>query len=116
VNDKPHPVLGKAAGGAVLGGLAGLLFLVPVAGLAIGAAAGGLIGRAGRTGAEDDIKAFTSVISDQMKPGSSAFIVFGESTAPARVADEMAKWGGVVVSAELSDDVEAQFQAALDKG
>jgi uncharacterized membrane protein len=47
VGDENHPVLKGAGIGAVVGILTGAIFLIPVAGLALGAAAGGLFGRWG---------------------------------------------------------------------
>ncbi len=58
IGDENHPVLKGAGIGAVVGVLTGAIFLIPVAGLALGLAAGGLLGRYGKSGAEDDFKQF----------------------------------------------------------
>src|SRR6476660_10499995 len=43
-----------AAGGALWGGLIGLIFLAPLLGMAIGAAAGGVAGKVADVGVNDD--------------------------------------------------------------
>src|SRR3954468_8358367 len=61
-----------AAGGALWGGLIGLLFLAPVVGMAIGAASGALGGKMADVGANDD---FMKQLGEKLSPGSAALIV-----------------------------------------
>ena len=61
-----------AAGGALWGGLIGLIFLMPLFGMAIGAASGAAAGALADTGVDDK---FMKELGTQMTPGSAAVIV-----------------------------------------
>ena len=75
IGDENHPVLKGAGIGALVGVLTGAIFLIPVAGLALGAAVGGLLGRHGKSGAEEDFKNFQQTVTAELKPGSRALVV-----------------------------------------
>ena len=56
-----------AAGGAVWGGLIGLLFLAPLVGMAVGAASGAIAGKFADVGANDD---FMKQLGAKLPPGA----------------------------------------------
>lgn len=104
--------LGKrgALGGAVWGGLIGLIFLVPVAGIAVGAASGAIAGHFSDYGIEDN---FVKDVSQQLKPGSAGLFLLVRSATPDRVLAEMQQYGGTILRTNLSTDAEERLQAAL---
>jgi uncharacterized membrane protein len=99
-----------AAGGAVWGGLIGLLFLAPVVGMAVGAASGALGGKMADVGINDD---FLKTLGEKLTPGSAALIVLSQSNAPEKVLERVAKYGGEVIQTSLSEDQEQQLRSAL---
>ena len=90
------PTAAGAAGGAVWGGLIGLLFLAPVVGMAVGAASGALGGKMADVGINDD---FLKTLGEKLTPGSAALIVLTQSNAPDKVLERVAKYGGEVAYA-----------------
>src|SRR3954465_14629327 len=76
------PGAAGAAGGALWGGVIGLLFLAPLVGMAIGAAAGGAAGRGPRVGINDK---FMKDLGAKLVPGSAALIVLVRSSTPDKV-------------------------------
>jgi uncharacterized membrane protein len=99
-----------AAGGAVWGGLIGLLFLAPLVGMAVGAASGALGGKMADVGINDD---FMKGLGEKLTPGSAALIVLTQSNAPDKVLERVAKYGGEVIQTSLSDDQEQHLRSAL---
>jgi uncharacterized membrane protein len=100
-----------AVGGALWGGLIGLLFLMPVAGLAVGAAAGALSGALSDYGIDDN---FVKGLAEEIKPGSSAIFMLVKTWTFDKVEPELAKFGGKILTSNVSNDMEQKFQAALD--
>ena len=108
-----HDLTGAGAlGGGFWGLLFGLLFFVPILGLAVGAGLGALIGHYSDYGID---KEFMEGIRAQMKPGSSAIFVLVRKSTPDKVIPEIAKYGGTVLQSNLSEDAEQKLQAALDE-
>jgi uncharacterized membrane protein len=99
-----------AAGGAMWGGLIGLLFLAPVVGMAVGAASGALGGKMADVGVNDN---FMKTLGEQLTPGSAALIVLSQSHAPEKVLERVAKYGGEVIQSSLSDEEEQRLRSAL---
>ena len=99
-----------AAGGALWGGLIGLLFLAPLFGMAIGAATGGLAGKFTDTGVSDD---FLKQLGEKMPSGGAALIVLGRSDAPDRVLERIRSYGGEVIQTSLDQEQEDRLKAAL---
>ena len=99
-----------AAGGAMWGGLIGLLFLAPLFGMAIGAASGALAGKMSDAGVNDD---FMKQLGAKLPPGGAALIALGRSDTPDRVLDRLRPFGGEVIQTSLSDEDEARLRAAL---
>lgn len=115
VGDENHPVLKGAGIGAVVGVLTGAIFLIPVAGLALGAAAGSLLGRWGKSGAEDDFKGFQKTVSSELQPGGGAILLLIQTDAPERVVNDLGHFGGKLISYDLTDKQLAELQKEIDK-
>lgn len=99
-----------AAGGALWGGLIGLLFLAPLFGMAIGAASGALGGKMSDVGVNDD---FMKQLGAKLPPGGAALIALGRSDAPDRVLERLRPYGGEVIQTSLSEEDEARLRSAL---
>src|SRR6476619_5786879 len=80
-----------AAGGALWGGLIGLLFLAPLFGMAIGAASGAVAGKLTDAGVNDD---FMKQLGAKVPSGSAALIALGRADAPEKVLDRLKQYGG----------------------
>jgi uncharacterized membrane protein len=104
------PTGAGAAGGALWGGLIGLIFLAPLFGMAIGAAAGGVAGKMTDVGVNDD---FMKNLGAKLGPGGAALIVLGRAQAPERVVDRVKQYGGEVIQTSLDTDQEEHLRAAL---
>ena len=103
------------AAGAVSGGfwgaLVGLLFLNPLFGFAIGAAAGAISGALTDVGIDDN---FMKELGATLKPGTAALCVLIRQMTADKVLDEIKKFGGTVVKTNLSNENEAKLRAALE--
>ena len=101
-----------AAGGALWGGLIGLIFLMPLFGIAIGAATGAAAGAMSDYGIDDK---FMKELGQKLPEGGAAtFVLVKEATAD-KVVPEVAKYGGHVLQTSLSNEQEAALQDAFDK-
>jgi uncharacterized membrane protein len=99
-----------AAGGAMWGGLIGLLFLAPLFGMAIGAASGALAGKMTDTGVDDNL---VKQLGAKMPPGGAALIMLGHASARDKVLERVQSFGGEVVQTSLNEDDEERLRAAL---
>jgi uncharacterized membrane protein len=99
-----------AAGGALWGGLIGLIFLVPLFGMAIGAASGAIAGKFSDTGVDDE---FMKRLGSELDEGKAAVILLVRDITADKVLPEI-KIPGTVIQTSLSNDDEAALQAALD--
>jgi uncharacterized membrane protein len=99
-----------AAGGALWGGLIGLIFLVPLFGMAIGAASGAIAGALSDTGVDDD---FMKRLGSELDEGKAALILLVRDVTADKVLPEI-KIPGTVIQTSLSNEDEAALQAALD--
>ena len=104
------PGAAGAAGGALWGGLIGLLFLAPFLGMAVGAAAGGAAGAMSDLGVNDK---FMKDLGEDLQPGNAAVLVLVRDSTPDKVLPRISEYGGRVVHSSLSNEAEAQLQAAL---
>jgi uncharacterized membrane protein len=102
-----------AAGGAVWGGLIGLLFLAPLLGMAVGAAAGGLAGSATDVGVDDN---FMKELGSKLQGDSAALIVLIRSSTPDKVLPRVSQYGGEVIQSSLSNEREDELRHALGEG
>jgi uncharacterized membrane protein len=99
-----------AAGGALWGGLIGLIFLVPLFGMAIGAASGAIAGKFSDTGVDDE---FMKRLGSELDEGKAAVILLVRDVTADKVLPEI-KIPGTVIQTSLSNDDEQALQAALD--
>jgi uncharacterized membrane protein len=111
---KLHQVMGTtgagAAGGAMWGGLIGLLFLAPLVGMAVGAASGAAAGKMTDLGVNDN---FVKDLGSKLEPGTAALIVLGSTDARDKVIDRVKPYGGDVIQTSLSTEEEEHLRAAL---
>lgn len=100
--------------GALWGTLVGLLFLNPLAGMAVGAAvgagAGALSGSLMDYGIDDN---FIRELSDTLKPDTSAIFVLVRKVQAEKVLSELSDVRGRVLRSSLSPDQEKRLQEAL---
>ena len=99
-----------AAGGALWGGLIGLLFLAPLFGMAIGAASGAVMGKVTDVGVDDN---FMKELGAKTPPGGAALIMLGRAEAPERVLERVRPFGGEVIQTSLDTEEEERLRAAL---
>jgi uncharacterized membrane protein len=99
-----------AAGGALWGGLIGLIFLVPLFGMAIGAASGAIAGHFTDTGVDDE---FMKRLGSELEEGKAALILLVRDVTADKVLPEI-KIPGTVIQTSLNNADEAALQAALD--
>ena len=108
-NQLDKGVKGGAVGGGALGLLlAGVFF--PLAGLAIGAIGGALVGKALDMGVD---KKFVKDVTETLKPGSSALFVIGSSDEPAVVMGALRPFQGTVYQATVSTEAFEALREAL---
>ena len=99
-----------AAGGALWGGLIGLIFLVPLFGMAIGAASGAVAGHFTDTGVDDE---FMKKIGTELTEGKAAVVLLVREITADKVLPEI-KIPGTVIQTSLNNEDETALQAALD--
>lgn len=98
-----------AVGGSLLGLLlAGVFF--PLAGLAIGAIGGALVGKALDTGVDPK---FVKDVTETLKPGSSALFVIGSSDRPDMVIGALRPFQGTIYQSTLSTETVNALRDAL---
>jgi uncharacterized membrane protein len=102
--------------GAVAGGMggivAGLLFTIPVAGLAVGAAAGAIAGKKSDIGIDDKI---IKAMNDEMRLNTSAVFLLVHDVNRDAVMPIFTKYGGKVMQTTVTAEDEAKLQAMLDE-
>ncbi|MBO3752396.1 DUF1269 domain-containing protein [Streptosporangiaceae bacterium NEAU-GS5] len=99
-----------AAGGALWGGLIGLIFFMPLLGMAVGAATGAAAGSAADYGIDDN---FMKQLSAELKPGAAAVFALVESSTRDKVIEALQPYGGQLIHTSLSKEQEEHLQAAL---
>jgi uncharacterized membrane protein len=100
-----------AIGGALWGGLIGLIFLVPLFGMAIGAAAGAAGGALSDTGVDDK---FMKRLGEELTPGAAALILLVRKVSADKILPKV-QIPGKVIQTSLSNEDEQALQAALDR-
>lgn len=98
-----------AAGGALWGGLIGLLFFMPLLGMALGAAGGAAGGAMTDVGVDDD---FMKQLGEKLEPGTAALFLLVVNSTPDKVIPQIAQYGGHILQTSLSSEDEAQLRAA----
>jgi uncharacterized membrane protein len=99
-----------AAGGAMWGGLIGLLFLAPLFGMAVGAASGALAGKLTDVGINDQ---FMKELAAKVPPGGAALIALGRTDAREKVVDRVRPYGGEIIQTSLNPEEEERLRSAL---
>jgi uncharacterized membrane protein len=99
-----------AAGGAVWGGLIGLIFLAPLVGMAIGAASGAVAGKVSDVGVDDN---FLKQLAEKLEPGAAALIALGRSDAPEKLLERLRPYGGHVIQTSLDTEAEERVRVGL---
>jgi uncharacterized membrane protein len=99
-----------AAGGALWGGLIGLLFLNPLLGMAVGAAAGGAGGAMADYGIDDK---FMKGLGEKLQPGGAVLFVLVRRSTPDKVLPRVSQYGGDVIHTSLDKESEELLQEAL---
>ena len=99
-----------AASGALWGTLIGMLFLMPVAGLAIGAGTGALAGKLADVGINDDT---IKQIGGQLEDGKAAVFLLARSATVDRVIDAIKPYNPTVIQTNLTKDREEELVKAL---
>ena len=92
------------------GFLIGLLFFVPILGLAVGAATGALAGHLGDYGIDHE---WFNEVANSIPAGGSALFVMARDTNQERVLPEMAKFGGTVLKTNLTSEQQQALENAL---
>jgi uncharacterized membrane protein len=101
--------------GAISGGVLGLLLasvFFPLAGLAIGAVGGALIGKSLDLGVD---KKFVKDVTETLKPGSSALFVIGSEGRADVVAGALRPFKGTIYQTTLPTEAVEELQDALKK-
>lgn len=99
-----------ALGGGFWGLLFGLIFFVPILGLAIGAGMGALFGSLTDVGIND---AFIKDVREKVTPGSSALFVMTSDAVQDRVADAFADTQAELIRTNLSNEQEDRLREAF---
>ena len=98
-----------AAGGALWGGLIGLIFLMPLFGMAIGAASGAAAGALTDAGVDDK---FLKELGEQLTPGHAAVIALVRRVTMDKVLDNI-QIKGTIIQTSLDNEAEARLEEAL---
>ena len=101
--------LGALSGG-FWGMLIGLLFLNPLFGMAVGAAAGAVSGALRDVGINDQ---FMKDLADTLKPNTSALFVLVRKITPDKVLEELKGTGGKILQTSLSHEETDRLQNTL---
>ena len=99
-----------AASGALWGTLIGLIFLNPLAGLAVGAASGAVAGKLTDVGIDDDM---IKQIGQQLQEGKAAVFVLARSATADKVVEAQKPYGPTVIQTNLTKDREEELVKAL---
>jgi uncharacterized membrane protein len=99
-----------ALSGGFWGALIGLLFLNPLFGFALGAAAGAVSGALRDVGIDDN---FMKQLGQTLKPNSAALCVLVRHVTSDKVIEEIKKFGGTLIKTNLSHENENKLRDAL---
>jgi uncharacterized membrane protein len=110
VSTQHHTVAEGASWGMFWSPLFGLLFFIPVFGMAVGCGLGALIGKVAKTGIDEQ---FLDEVRDTLQPGTSALFLVVSRVTPDRAVEALSRYGGTVLESSLSEDQERELQEAL---
>lgn len=110
LNQLFHPTAAGAASGSFWGLLIGLLFMMPLVGVAIGAGAGVLGGALSDFGINDG---FMKNLAEVLQPGSAALFLLVRKMTADKVFEDLQGIGGTVLRTSLDHSKEAALREAL---
>ncbi|MBN9509227.1 MAG: DUF1269 domain-containing protein [Alphaproteobacteria bacterium] len=110
LNQLMHPTAFGAASGAFWGLLIGALFLMPLAGVAVGAASGAIGGALTDVGIND---AKMKDAAQALRPGEAGLFLLIRKMTTDKVLDYLKGVGGTVVSSSFDHAKEEALKAAL---
>jgi uncharacterized membrane protein len=110
LNQLFHPTAAGALSGTFWGGLIGLIFLMPLAGAAIGAASGALGGALADVGINDK---FMKDAAQSLQSGNAALFLLIRKMTTDKVLAALQGEGGTVIRTSFDESKEAQLRAAL---
>ena len=93
-----------------MGGLIGLIFFMPLFGMALGAASGAAGGALSDHGVDDE---FMKTLGEELTPGKAALIVLIRKVTPDKILPHI-EIPGKVIQTSLSNESEEALQKALD--
>ena len=99
-----------AVSGAFWGSLIGLIFLMPLAGAAIGAASGAIGGKLTDIGINDK---WMKEVAAAIQPGTAALFLLIRKVTADKVLDRLKGEGGTIMQTSLDHTKEAALQEAL---
>ena len=102
-----------ALGGAFWGFLIGLIFLMPLLGLAVSAAAGAAGGALRDYGIDDN---FIKEVREKVKPGTSALFLMTAHAVIDRVVAELKSLNPELITSNLSDEQESRLRELFAEG
>jgi uncharacterized membrane protein len=100
-----------ALGGAAWGGLIGLLFLVPIFGMAVGAASGAIAGHFTDAGVDDK---FMKDLGSRLQDGDAALVTLVRNANMEKILADV-KIPGTIIQTSLGSDTEDALKSALER-
>jgi len=110
LNQLFQPVAHGAVSGMLWGSLIGLLFMIPLAGAAIGAASGALRGRLADLGINDD---FMKQAARTLQSGNAALFLLIRKMTTDKVIAALREVGGTVLRSSFDETKEKALREAL---
>lgn len=102
-----------ALGGAFWGLLIGIIFLIPVVGVAVGAVTGAIIGHFAHYGISKD---FMKQVEQAIQPGNSALFILADNVKIDRVVPMLSSLHPRILRTSLSIDQEQKLKEAFGSG
>jgi uncharacterized membrane protein len=99
-----------AASGALWGTLIGLIFMNPLAGLAVGAATGAISGKLTDVGINDDL---IKQVGRQLQDGKAAVFLLARSATVDKVVDALKPFSPTIIQTNLTKEREDELVQAL---
>src|SRR3954451_10018644 len=106
------PAAAAGAGGALWGLLLGLIFTVPIFGLAMGAASGAIAGKLTDLGIDDK---FMKEVAAALEPGAAAVFALVRRSTPDRVQAALLPYRPTIIRTSLSTHKEADLIRRLQE-
>lgn len=110
VQTNHHGIEAETSWGMLWVTLFGLLFFLPVFGMAAGSDLGALMGKVEKIGIE---RAFHMQARDLLQPGTSALFMVVEQGSPESAITALSRYGGIALHSPLSEDAESLLQDRL---